>query len=175
VISIRDISYLIDRLEKLLNDSRRIPLTSGTMIDRDECLVIIDQMRVSIPQQIAEATRIQEERGQIIARAEQEAQMIVERAREEAEVLLDERGLLAEARELSTVIADDTRRKAEETMRGADEYAIRVLGELEDQLIALQTTIRNGLEILQQDGRIALLSEEAGLEDLPVEPESEKE
>ena len=45
------------------------------------------------------------------------------------------------------------RRQAEETIRGADDYAITVLGQLEDQLIALQTTIRNGLEILQQDER----------------------
>ena len=175
VVKIRDISYLIDQLEKLLNDSRRIPMTSGAMVDRDECLVLIDQMRVTIPQQITEAGRIHEERDQIIARADQEAQMILERAREEAELLLDERGLLKEARELSAAIADDTRRQAEETMRGADEYAIRVLGELEDQLIALQTTIRNGLEILQQDGRMARLAAEVGLEDLPVEPDSEIE
>jgi len=142
-------------------------------VDKDECLVIIDQMRVTIPQQIAEAIRIQEEKNQIIARAEQEAQMILERAQEEVELLVDERGLIKEARERSAAIAEETRLNAETTMRGADEYAIKVLGELEDQLIALQTTIRNGLETLQQDGRMARLAAEAGLGGIRTEPDRE--
>jgi hypothetical protein len=169
VVKIRDISILIDQLERLLNESKRLPMSSGAVVDRDECLVLIDQMRVTVPQQIAEARRIQEESDQIIARAEQEAQMIIDRAHEESELLLNDRGLLKEARERSVVIAEETRRTAEETMRGADEYAIRVLGELEDQLIALQTTIRNGLEILQQDGRVAKLAVETGLEEMSAE------
>jgi vacuolar-type H+-ATPase subunit H len=173
VVQIRDISLLIDRLEKLLNDSRRLPMTAGAVVDKDECLVIIDQMRVTIPQQIAEARRIHEERNQIIARAEQEAQMILERAQEEAELLVDERGLIKEARERSAAIAEETRLNAEKTMRGADEYAIKVLGELEDQLIALQTTIRNGLETLQQDGRMARLAAEAGLSETEFDPDRE--
>jgi DNA primase large subunit len=173
VVKIQDISLLIDRLERLLNDSRRLPLTSGSLVNKDEALVVIDQLRVAIPQQFAEARRIQGESDQIIARAEQEAQMIIERAKEEAEQILDEQGLLQEMNSRSAVAADEARRRAEETMRGADEYAIRVLGELEDQLIALQTTIRNGLEILQQDGRMARLASETGLEELAVEPDTD--
>ena len=138
MVKIEDISLLIDQLEQLLSDSRRIPLTSGALVDRDQCLLIIDQMRVTIPQQIAEARRIQEERDQVIARAEQEAQMIMERAQEEAAQVLNERGLLKEVHDRSTALAEETRRHAEETMRGADGYAIRVLGELEDQLIVEQ-------------------------------------
>jgi cell division septum initiation protein DivIVA len=165
----RDISLLIDQLQTLLNDSRRLPMTSGAVVDKDECLLIVDQMQVAIPQEIAEARRILEERDQIIARAEQEARMILERAQEEAESLVDERGLVEEARARSAAIDEEAKRNAEKTMSGADEYAIRVLGELEDQLIALQSTIRNGLEVLQQDGRMTRLASEVGPGDLPAE------
>jgi len=172
VTRIRDISLLIDRLEELVSDSKRMPLGSGCVVDRDELLAVIDQMRVAIPQQFAEAQRVQQEREQILALASQEAQMIVERAREQAQQAVNDEGLLREARDRSSVIAEETRRQAEETMRGADEYAIRVLGELEDQLVALQTTIRNGLEILQQDGRLARLASEVGVDDRSTEGES---
>ena len=171
MIKIRDISLLIDRLEDLVNEGRRIPLISGCLVDQDECLAIIDQMRIAIPQQIAEARRVQQERDQIITLAQQEAQVIKETAREDARQGLDNRGLLREASQQSAAIADETRRQAEETMRGADEYAIRVLGELEDRLIALQTTIRNGLEILQQDAGVERLAAESGL-DQSIEPDS---
>jgi cell division septum initiation protein DivIVA len=157
----RDISLLIDQLMMLLNESRRIPMTSGVVVDKDECLQIIDQMQVAIPQQIAEARRILEEREEIIARAHEEAHMIRERAQEEAKLLVDERGLVEEARARAAAIDEEARQNAEKVTRGADEYAIRVLGELEDQLIALQSTIRNGLEVLQQDGRTARLALES--------------
>jgi hypothetical protein len=169
----RDISLLIEQLQTLLNDSRRLPMTSGAVVDKDECLLIVDQMQVAIPQQIAEARRVLEERDEIIARAEQEARIILERAREEAESLVDERGLVEEARARSAAIDEEARLDAEKTMRGADEYAIRVLGELEDQLIALQSTIRNGLEVLQRDDRMAQLASEVGAGDVSAERDRE--
>jgi hypothetical protein len=162
----RDISLLIEQLQTLLSDSRRLPMTSGAVVDKDECLLIIDQMQVAIPQQIAEARRILGERDEIVARAEQEARIIVERAKEEAELLVDERGLVEEARARSAAIEAEAKQDAEKTMRGADEYAIRVLGELEDQLIALQSTIRNGLEVLQRDDRMERLATDAGAGDV---------
>jgi len=169
----RDISLLIDQLQTLLNDSRRLPMTSGAVVNKDDCLLIIDQMQVAIPQQIAEARRILEERDEILARAEQEARMILERAQDEAEFLVEERGLVEEARARSAAIDEEAKRNAEKTMSGADEYAIRVLGELEDQLIALQSTIRNGLEVLQQDGRMTRLASEADLGDVSAERDYE--
>ncbi len=111
-------------------------------------------MRITIPQQIEEARHIQEEKERVLALAREEAKRLLDDAQDQAEQVVNERGLLKEAEERSVRIIDEAHRKAEETMRGADEYAINVLGRLEDQLIAVQTTIRNGLEILQQEGRI---------------------
>lgn len=168
---IRDISLLIDRLEELVNDGKRFPLGSGCVVDRDELIALIDQMRVAIPQQFSDALRVQQEREQILALADQEARMVIESAREEAARVLNDEGLLREARDRSSVMAEESRQQAEEIMRGADEYAIRVLGELEDQLVALQTTIRNGLEILQQNGRLASSARDAGVHDISSETE----
>ncbi len=168
-----DISYLIDRLETLLNKSKRIPLTSGVIVSRDECLEIIDQMRITIPQQIEEARHIKEERERVLAGAKEEAKRLVDQAQEDADQVLNERGLLNEAQERSETILEEARRQAEETMMGADEYAVNILGRLEDQLIAVQTTIRNGLEVLQQEGRRREATE-ANLEDSSTELERQE-
>ena len=126
-------------------------MTSGIIVNRDECLEIIDQMRITIPQQIEEAVQIKQEREQVLSLAREEAKRLIDQARERADRVLDEKGLLQQAKERSASIIQDAQREADETMAGADEYAISVLGRLEDQLIAVQTTIRNGLEILQQE------------------------
>lgn len=136
-----------------MNKSRRVPLTSGAIVDRDEFLEIIDQMRITIPRQIEQARRIEEDADTVLSLAHEEAKRVVDQARVEAQRVLSERGLLEEAEKRSASMFDGTLRQAEGTMRGADEYAITVLGELEDQLIALQTTIRNGLDMLQEEGR----------------------
>ncbi len=157
-------------METLLNKSKRIPLTSGVIVNKDECLEIIDQMRITIPQQIVEATHIKEEKERVLALAREEARRMIDQAQEQADQELNERGLLKEAEERSTSIIEEARRQAEETIRGADEYAINVLGRLEDQLVAVQTTIRNGLEILQQGGRTRETAER-DLEDSRPDPE----
>ena len=45
-----DMQYLLDRLEAVLTSGSRLPLTGKTMIDEHECLDIIDQLRVAIPE-----------------------------------------------------------------------------------------------------------------------------
>jgi len=155
-----------------VNKSRRVPLTSGIIVNRDECLEIIDQMRITIPQQIEEAIQIKEEREQLLSLGREEAKRLIEQAREQADHVLDEQGLLEQAQERSAGIVQEAQRQADETMAGADEYAISVLGRLEDQLIAVQTTIRNGLDILQQDDRRRRGIRDASREESEVDPET---
>jgi len=144
-----EIIYLIDRLESLINEAKRLPLTSGVIVNQEEFLKIIDQMRLTIPQEIREARRLKEEREEVIARAQAEAEKIVAEAKGEVDGLLAEERLLKAAKEESAKIIEQARHEAEKIRKGADEYAIEVLGQLQDQLIALQTTIQNGLDYLQ--------------------------
>jgi len=144
-----DIVYLIDRLESLINEAKRLPLTSGVIVNQDEFLKIIDQMRISIPQEIREARRLKEEREQVIARAQAEAEEIVAEAKGQVDGLLTDEELLKAAKEESAKIVEQARREAEKIREGADEYAIEVLGQLQDQLMTLQTTIQHGLDYLQ--------------------------
>jgi len=148
-----EIIYLIDRLESLINEAKRLPLTSGVIVNQEEFLKVIDQMRIAIPQEIREARRLKEEREQVIARAQAEAEKIVAEAKGQVEGFLADEELLKAAREESIKIIEQARREAEKIRKGADEYAVEVLGQLQDQLIALQTTIQNGLDYLQGPAR----------------------
>jgi vacuolar-type H+-ATPase subunit H len=160
-----DILHLVDRLESLYNDSWQIPWTSNVMIDGDEYLDLIDQMRVSIPEEIKQSNRIQQERDRIIAQAHEEAERIVALARDQAANLTNEHEVLQAAQARGETILERARRDAEEIKADADEYVIEVLSELEEQLNAFLSTVRNGLVTLQ--GRRQLL------QDTP-EPEGEE-
>ena len=79
-----DIQHLVDRLEELLNSGRHVPMTALTVIDEQRTLELIDQMRISIPEEIEKAKRVLRERDRVIAQANEEAARIRELAREKS-------------------------------------------------------------------------------------------
>ena len=50
-----DIQHLVDRLEDLIDEGRHMPFSKFTMIDEERALELIDQMRISIPEEIEKA------------------------------------------------------------------------------------------------------------------------
>jgi hypothetical protein len=135
----------LDRLEAVLNESRQLPFSAGALVDRDRCYDIINQLRVAIPQEVKRAQRMQQERERIIAQAKEEAERIVILAREQAESLAEEQRFV-----------EQVETEAQDVRRGADEYALSVLQELESNLLRQLTTVRNGIGTLEpQDSREA--------------------
>ena len=146
-----EIQHLVDRLEALLNESWLIPLTSNRIINEEEYLDIIDQMRITIPAGIKQAKRIQQERERIIAQAQEEAERIVAQAREQAANLTDEHDVLKTAETKAEALLEQAQQQAEDIRAGADDYVVEVLSELEEQLMAFLTTVRNGLKAVQRE------------------------
>ncbi len=146
-----EIQHLVDRLESLLNESWLIPLTSNRIINEEEYLDIIDQMRITIPAGIKQAKRIQQERERIIAQAQEEAERIVTLAKEQAANLTNEHEVLKTAETKAEALLKQAQQQAEDIKAGADDYVVEVLSELEEQLMAFLTTVRNGLKAVQRE------------------------
>ncbi len=146
-----DILALVDQLEKSVNDGWRVPLSAKTVIDENAFFELIDQMRVSIPQEIKRANELLQEREKVLAVASEEAEQIIERGREQAARLVDEHEIMAAARAEAEGIRAQARRETAEILKGADEYAIGVLVDLESSLAALLQTTANGLAKLRKE------------------------
>jgi cell division septum initiation protein DivIVA len=146
-----EIQHLVDRLESLLNESWLIPLTSNRIINEEEYLDIIDQMRITIPAGIKQAKRIQQERERIIAQAQEEAERIVTLAREQAANLTSEHEALKSAETKAEALLERAQQHAEDIKADADDYVVEVLSELEEQLMVFLTTVRNGLKAVQRE------------------------
>lgn len=154
-----DIYHLIDRLERLINESWRMPLSAYLVINEDDFLDVIDQMRTAIPREVKEGEKIQRERERIIAQAEEEAERIVQLAQEDAAKLIQEHEIIHMAEQRGKTITERAQREAEVLKTEADDYAREVLVSLNDQLDTLEgqianllTTVRNGLETLSHQG-----------------------
>ena len=89
-----DILHLIDRLEELGAEARRMPIGQGVVADRRRLLELVDQMRSSVPWDVREAERIVTEKEDILEEARREAEGIIERADMEAQERLDETAIV---------------------------------------------------------------------------------
>lgn len=145
-----EIQLLLDRLEALLVESRQLPFLPGVLVDRDRCFDVINQMRISIPEEVKKAKRMQQERERIIAHANEEAERIIALARAEATALVDEHQIAEQAAQVSRTVYDQAEREAQEVRAGADSYALSVLQQIEDHLLQQLTTVRNGISTLDQ-------------------------
>lgn len=146
-----DILHLVDRLEELFNESRPIPLTHNVIVDEDRILEIIDQMRISIPEEVKKAQQILSQRDRVLAQAQEEANRTLQLAKKKAESVVAEDSIAKAAESRAEQIIEQARADAEAVRRDADEYVIDSLAALEDELTRLLTQARNGIAKLNAE------------------------
>ncbi|HEU5015834.1 MAG TPA: hypothetical protein VFT66_25135 [Roseiflexaceae bacterium] len=134
-----ELDNLIDELEDVLVEGRRVPFSGRLLIDEERILDIIDRMRVAVPEELKQARRIIGEQDRLL----NEAQVRVQQA-------LEEQGLLAAVEEERARLIEQAEREAANIRAGADDYARQVLEELQERLAKLASNVENGLKALQQ-------------------------
>ncbi len=144
-----DIQHLVDRLEDLIDDGRHIFGTKYTMIDEERALEIIDQMRISIPEEIEKAARVLAQRDRVLAEAHEEAARIVQEHRKKAESMLDQDATVQAAHSRAEQIKEQARQEASRITSEADQYVMSILSKLEQQLVRDLSEVRNGINHMQ--------------------------
>ena len=146
-----DILYLVDRLEELVGVGKRVPFSGRVMVDEEEFLALVDQLRVAVPNEIKQAQRVIKEREAIIGEAQEEAQRILATARDRAEYIVSREGVLNEARQKSEQLLQEVEAETQRSIGQIDVYALEQFGLAEDAIrrsleevtAALQETSKN--------------------------------
>jgi hypothetical protein len=167
-----EILNLIDSLEELVVQARRLPVGGNLVLDRKRMLDVVDQLRLAVPTDLREAARVLESRDRLLQEAHESARLIVLRAEEERERLISQTSIVREAEERSQAMIIEAERRARETIADADstaaahlseaaeaatrqlddadQYALEVLRRLENQLQAFLESIRLSISSLQE-------------------------
>jgi F0F1-type ATP synthase membrane subunit b/b' len=136
-----EILYLLDRLEEMVGISKRVPFSHRVMVEEDDFVELVEQLRLAIPSEVRQAQRVVRDREKIIAEAQQEASHIIDAARSRAEYLVSSEGVLNEAKQ-----------RSEEILRAAEERRKREKGEIDvyamQQFNRIEQALREGLELI---------------------------
>jgi cell division septum initiation protein DivIVA len=155
-----DILHLVDRLEELFNESRPIPFTHNVVVDEDRILEIIDQMRISIPEEVKKAQQVIAQRDRVLAQSQEEANRTINLAKQKADEFISRDAVSQAAQARAEQIIEQARADAEGVRRDADEYVIESLGALEAELTRLLTQARNGIATLSAERQRRLPQED---------------
>ena len=112
-------------------------------------------MRISIPEEVKQAKRIQQERDRVVAQANEEASRLVELAKQDAEELVQRDVITSTAERRGQTIIDRARRDADAIKADADEYVVQALSELETNLMRSLTVVRNGMDKIELERQAA--------------------
>ncbi len=127
------ISGVLDELEAIVQDASRVPMRRGrSVVDRADLLVMLDELRGSLPAELSEAESIRRECAAVVAAAEEEARRIVEDAHERAEARVLDTELYRRSQRRAAETIDRAERYAREIEGGSEVYRDRVMGQLEN-------------------------------------------
>lgn len=136
-----DILYLVDRLEELVGVGKRVPFSTRVMIEEEEFLAIVDQLRATVPNDVRQAQRIIREREAIVAGAQAEAAKILEVARQQAEYIVSQQGVLNEARQRGEELLRQVEQEHRRSLAQIDQYALQQFTRVED-------SVQQGLQLI---------------------------
>ena len=143
-----DILNLVNKLEELFSQGRSLPFTHNVVINEDQMIDLIDQMRISIPEEIKRSQQILAQRHRSLAQAKDEHDRMIEIANEKREQLISSHEISIEAQNRAKQIISQAQTEAEVIKQEADKYALESLTKLEIEMERSMAQVRNGIKAL---------------------------
>ena len=137
-----EIFTLLETLEDIMEKSRNVPFSNKCIVDKEEILDIIKEIRLKLPEEIKQAKWVKEERQRILVEAQKEADGIIKEAENRIISMIDEHEITRKAYEKKVEIIETANEMSREIKTGTEEYADGVLAgivvALEDALILIK-------------------------------------
>jgi vacuolar-type H+-ATPase subunit H len=146
-----EILEIIDILQEKVESSKNIPILNRAMIDKEDLLASIEDIRLRLPDDLKQARWVKDERKRILAEAQEEADALVKQGEEKAAQLVNENVITKRAYEQANNIIASAQKSSRELRLGARQYIDKILADSETTLTKSQETIRAMRVELRQD------------------------
>ena len=137
------------KLEEYLEGTKGIPFTNKGIVNKEEILDIIKEIRLKLPDELKQAKWIKEERGRIIVEAQKEADGIVKEAENRIISMIDEHEITRKAYEQKAQIIETANEMSREISKGTKDYADNILEKVETVLQDALKTVENNRKELK--------------------------
>ena len=141
---------MLDQLEDIIESSKTVPLIGKAMIDKDEVLDIIQELRLKMPDDLKQAKWIKGERQRILLEAQKEATSIIKSAEDKIISMINENEITKKANEAAEEIIKNANTRAREIRNATKQYIDDALADSEMVLERTLSTLRDNRLAMQQ-------------------------
>lgn len=144
-----DLIELLDQLTETVRQARSIPFSDNCILDREDVLYWINQIRENLPEEIHQARWLLEQNRQVVASARQKAESILRETEQRSAIMINEHEITLRAREMAQVTIDQANQTAWQIRMATNDYARARLSELENQLTEILVKVQKNKKELK--------------------------
>lgn len=130
------LEILIEELQDIVETSKSMPLTGKKVINAEQLLEVIDEMRTNIPNEVKQAKIIAADSSNIIEKSKQEAERIVQQAEDRAKSMVERHEITRQAQQRASEILASAESDAAKIRQAANNYIESILKRADEQLSA---------------------------------------
>ena len=139
-----EIFTLLESLEDVIERSRSLPFSAKGIVDKEEILDLIKEIRLKLPDELKQAKWVKEERQRILVEAQKEADGIVKEAENRIISMIDEHEITWKAYEQKKEIIENANERSREISNGTKAYADNILA-------GVQVTLEDALKVIENN------------------------
>ncbi len=130
-----DTLELITELEDIIDKGVAVPFSGRCLLDKEELLEIIQEIRLKLPTDLEQAKWIKAERQNIISDARKEAEEIIKAANDQLIAMVDDNEITKKATQAATEIMDSANAEANAAKESSYQYADYLLENVENVVV----------------------------------------
>ncbi|MFE1250006.1 cell division initiation protein [Streptomyces sp. NPDC058735] len=147
-----DVQKKLDEIVTTISGARSMPMSASCVVNRAELLAMLEELRATLPDSLAQARELIGDREQMVEQARQEAQRIIESAHAERGSLISGTEVARRSQAEADRILAEARQEAEEVRAEADDYVDSKLANFEVVLTKTLGSVGRGREKLLGTG-----------------------
>jgi hypothetical protein len=130
-----DLAARLQQIEDMIKEAKSMPLSSSALLNREEILELVAQMREVLPEEIKQARWVVKDREELLTKARRDSQRIVEEAEQEQLRMATREEVVKRAEAEAGRVLAEAREEARRMRLEAEDYVDAKLAQFE---IALQ-------------------------------------
>ena len=137
---------ILDMMEDVVEKSMGIPFVGRAIVNREEMLELIDELRLNLPDDLKRAKWVNEQGQKIIDDAKGEAASIIKLAEEKMATMIDDHEITQKAYAQANEIVANAQNHSKEIRANTKQY-------VDEAMAALEERVSKMLETVQQNRR----------------------
>ncbi len=134
---------LISSIEDILIEGQVPLIKSKSLVNLDEVLEMLDEIKRQMPQELQAANHLRAEKNKLIIEAQQEAQKLLEDVAKEADKLVSESDITKNAYIKSKQILLEAQDEVDELKAGTVDYLASKMDEISNKLVEINSEIES--------------------------------